>query len=62
MVDSPVPVVGTGHTGYRYTWEAVHTAMVVLAAYPDQQVAAAVGWLNQLPGSGLGCAQWDKRH
>jgi len=59
-----VAVVGTMHMGYRYTRVAVHTEMVVLAVYPDQQVvvAAMVGWLNQLPGSGLGCAQWDKWH
>ncbi len=66
MVDSPVPVVvvGTVHMGYRYTRRAVHTEMVALAAHPDQQVvvAAVAGWLNQLPGSGLGCAPWEKRH
>lgn len=55
MVDSLVKVVGTGHTGYRYMRGAVRMEMVVLAAYPDQQVvvAVAVGWLNQVLRSGL---------
>lgn len=60
VVDSPVPVVGTGYTRYPYRRGAGHTALVVLVASTGQQVAAVgVGWLNQVLMPGLGRVQWE---